>query len=292
MSPLISRNSAIILSIFGALIPVQGQAAIDQQSVVFIVTQCEDLENGGIFEPEGTGFVIERKGYIVTAFHVVACHDPQSNKRAQRKEIFGRIGSRWEPNRNLELINGDAQSDVAILRIRGYPRDYASLKACSLRNPPPHTPFDAAGFPEGRDYQPVSGLIGNVEAGGGRWSVASPFAHGMSGGPVTYKGVVIGIVKGGLRNVAAVSTITPIHMAKPMIESATGVGVPECAPCDGGRALGSAGGRACIEASVTTMPVRPDRPPLPPALTNSSAYCRLMPFLGCYRQYRRGDSDP
>ena len=206
-----------------------GQNGLNQAATVFIRVECEDEKSGAIAEPIGSGFIVDEAGYIVTAHHVVSCLDPNTQKQAKLKAILVRLGSPKEPpDREAVLIKTDEQSDVAVLRISGAPRNYPTLTLCSLWNPAAGLRFMAAGFPEGREYQPVEGIIGNTGAEGGRWSAASPFASGMSGGPVVHKGSVIGIVKGGAREIAALRTITPIHKAKYLLETETRVVLRPC----------------------------------------------------------------
>jgi Trypsin-like peptidase domain len=205
-----------------------GQSGLNQQATVLIQVSCQDTNNGAINDEKGTGFVIERSGYILTALHVVACRSQNQKKQLKRESITVQFGSPSASRLPADLIKYDDQSDVALLKIHGNPGVYPSLKACSLRSPPAETQFVAAGFPEGRGYQPVGGIIGNTEGEGGKWSVASPFSAGMSGGPVAHEGYVVGLVTGGFENVIAARTVTPIYKALQLIESETGERIPRC----------------------------------------------------------------
>ncbi len=204
---------------------------INQDAMVSLTVKCLDENTGAIRVSRGTGFIISDEGYVLTAHHVLACRfkdgDDVSNLR--RTGIFGRIGSIHEPpDRTLELVKLDAQSDVAVLKILGTSQ-YPSTTLCIPDAPKAGSTFSAAGFPEDSDYQPITGTYGNTNAKGGRWAAAAPFAAGMSGGPVFQNGQVVGLIKGGRENVEAIRTITPLFLAKSVIESSGAVhNIPEC----------------------------------------------------------------
>jgi hypothetical protein len=222
---------AAVLATLGTA-PAGSENGLNQNAVVYIAVSCEDPHTGAISEPKGTGFIIDESGYIITAFHVISCWDQNSKVTFQRKEIAAHLGSPAEPARPAQIVRSDEQADIALLMLQGAPRQYPALKICSLRNPPAGMPFLAAGFPEGMDYQPVEGMIGNLVAAGGGWSATAPFAPGMSGGPVTYKGSVVGLIKGGVKDVIAVNTIIPLYKARSMIESETGKDLAACGQKD------------------------------------------------------------
>ena len=217
-----------LLAVGAWALPAHSASGLNQTATVAIEVSCEDPQTGAIVEPKGSGFFVEESGYILTAFHVISCWDPQTSKLFNRKAIAVRIGSPSEPPRSAEPVRSDDQADIAILKLLGVPAKYPTLKPCSLRNPPAEMSFLAAGFPEGQGYQPVDGRIGNLDAAAGGWSAAADFARGMSGGPVAHNGFVVGLIKGGLKDVAAVRTIIPIYKAASIIELQTGKKLSDC----------------------------------------------------------------
>ena len=190
---------------------VHGKAALKQQAIVFIQVDCEDPKTGAISTDKGTGFIVEKSGFLVTASHVISCWDSEAKRQLQRERITVRFGSPWEePGHQAEHVRSDDAADVAILKVLGAPKEYPTLEVCSLWKPAPELQLIAAGFPKGGSYQPVPVMIGNSEHAG-FWSAQAPFARGMSGGPVAYEGIVVGLVKGG--RIGAIGTITPIYRA-------------------------------------------------------------------------------
>lgn len=198
---------------------------INPHALVFIQLECVDAL-GIPSEPTGSGFIIEKSGYIATAHHVVRCWDEKTRRSYAPKKIVARRGGPSEPERPADIIKTSEDDDVAILKLRGAPRTYPTLQVCSLRNPKLGTEFKGAGFPEGSELQAVSVTFGNVT--GRFWSVAAPFAPGMSGGPIANQNGVIGLVKGGRQNVQAIRQMIPIHVAGNMIKDAAGIELRDC----------------------------------------------------------------
>jgi hypothetical protein len=225
----IMRNCTLWYHVFAGIIllhiisgEARGEETINQDAMVALTVKCLDKATGAVRDSRGTGFIVNEDGYVLTAHHVVAC-ESKDNRKWSRTGIFGRIGSIHEPGeRQLEAVRLDAQSDVAVLKILGKSQ-YPSLAVCIPDTPKAGLTFSAAGFPEDSDYQPITGVVGNTNASGGRWAAAAPFTAGMSGGPIVQNGQVIGLIKGGRENVEAIRTITPLFLAKWAIESSGAV---------------------------------------------------------------------
>lgn len=209
---------------------------MNPHALVFIQLECVDAL-GIPSEPTGSGFIIEKSGYVATAHHVVRCWDEKTRRSYAPKKIVARRGGPSEPERPADIIKANEDDDVAILKLRGAPRDYPTLQLCSLRNPKRGAEFRAEGFPEGSELGHVQVLFGN--ASGKFWMVAAPFAHGMSGGPVADQDGVIGLVKGGRQNVQAIRQMIPIHLAGHMIKDATGIELRDCGAGPVGRGGGT-----------------------------------------------------
>lgn len=204
------------------------QADLNQQAIVHIRVTCQDLEKGqDDFEPEGTGFLIEEHGYVLTARHVVSCFSPTKKRQLYRDRLALRMGSPTDPLVWTAALIGssDEQSDLALLQIQSGPHKFPTLRACSLRNPMPASEFLAVGFPHGEALQPVNVKLGAPAEG--LWSAASDFTYGMSGGPVISNGFVVGLIKSGAPGTNALNRIIPIHKATSMLNDA-GIEISSC----------------------------------------------------------------
>lgn len=209
-------------------------AQIARDAVVFVESRCEDPENGAILRPKGSGVVVDSRGFILTAAHVVDCK--LNVKRSDGSEIerqFKRLevevikGSSRGQREPVDVFGMDRERDVAVLMFASAPKRHESAITCRLPEVQPETPFVAYGFPEGETYQPVPGLLGGVN-NDGTWSAVSAFAEGMSGGPVVIGGRVVGLVKGGAGLVIARRKIAPLFRATSAITDTIGWTLPFC----------------------------------------------------------------
>ena len=210
-----------------------------QQSTVYIFFDVTDPATGAKATIQGTGFVVSRLGYVLTASHLLRDWNRQSQSEKEKNPIRGTLGDKpgyvSTSPLNLAVINpGNPDSeDIALLKLPDPSRDavqgYLPAPVCMAVSPEVAMgdAFTAFGFPLGQNIQPVPGILGTKNADGGRWAAASAFAGGMSGGPVyDASGNLIGLVKGGSADTEAVRWITPIRHAENLLRIA-GVG-QEC----------------------------------------------------------------
>jgi tetratricopeptide (TPR) repeat protein len=209
-------------------------AEIARSSVVYIYFDVTDPATGAKSTIQGTGFVVSKSGHVLTASHLFRewknQRDVDKTQNEIRGSLRGKVGTVTEAPLILGIVKpGDADfEDVALLKLPDTGKDYGPAPVCmhsSSDNPAPALgdSFFAYGFPKNNNFQPVSGILGLNDATGGRWSASSAFTFGMSGGPVyTIKGIVMGLVKGGLDGTDAVQWITPIQFAAPLLLMASG----------------------------------------------------------------------
>jgi S1-C subfamily serine protease len=195
-----------------------------KQSIVYISFYVTNNTTGAKSPVVGTGFVVTKNGYVLTASHLFRDWADQSASEKTKNEIRGTLHDKpgYVPESPLilqivDVGDPDAQ-DVALLKLPdppgpGYPT--APICWAEARSPKIGDDLIAFGFPMDTNFQPVKGTLGTQNAPGGRWAAASAFTQGMSGGPVySARGYVIGMVKGGLEGTDAVRWITPIGFAK------------------------------------------------------------------------------
>ena len=199
-----------------------------QSSIVYIYFDVTDDKTGAKSKVQGTGFIVSKTGYVLTASHLFRDWRKQSNVEKIKNEIKGTLrdkpGFVTESPLVLQIINsGDADAeDVALLKLPRLQQDYSSAPIClDTSSPKVGDTFTAFGFPQDQNFQPVRGSLGTQHAAGGRWAAEAAFTYGMSGGP-TYntRGHVIGLIKGGLPNTEAVRWITPIQHAANILRQA------------------------------------------------------------------------
>lgn len=189
-----------------------------QVSTVWITYDHTNSNTGAIGGATGTGFIVDRAGHVLTAYHVVKMWIEQLASEQASHPLLGRIGSINSPAPiGLQVVGYDAQSDLAILKLR-YPNAYQALRLCFIPDLSIGTAIVAFGFPVGHELTPFPGLISNTDAPEGRWSANVDFEEGVSGGPVfSMSGRVVGLVKGGYGDVTSIRYITQAVRASSML---------------------------------------------------------------------------
>lgn len=189
-APIVSRNPAV-----GASSPNQDTSVVDtvklaEPAVVTIIntTQTRTQRNGVVPSiAEGSGFIIDQQGHIVTNAHVV--------DGAQQIQVVLNDGT----SVNAKLIGADTVSDIAVVQISGNVPAYLPLGDSSALQL--GETVIAIGSPLG-SYRGsvttgvVSGLNRSVDGSGQEDLIQTDAAinHGNSGGPLlNLSGQVIGI---------------------------------------------------------------------------------------------------
>ncbi len=154
----------------------------------------EDGEGG-----QGSGFVIDGKGYIATNAHVVTTGDPPNAERA--KEVYVRFsdGNRVE----AEIVGDDPNSDVALIKIDPAGLDLTPLRLGHSGQLRVGEQVAAIGSPFGEEQSLSVGVISAVNRTiqsltqfqiGNAVQTDAAINPGNSGGPLlNAKGEVLGI---------------------------------------------------------------------------------------------------
>ncbi|MDQ0420930.1 hypothetical protein J2045_001957 [Peteryoungia aggregata LMG 23059] len=211
-----------------------------RQSVVFLKYDEMNPDTGEVKSKSGTGVIVSETGIVVTADHVVRQWvkqaamkaDPQTEKDTNPLLAF--IGSIDARNPiKVDFLDGNEVSDLALLKLKS-PEKYEFSGVCFLSSIKSGQTVLALGYPLGKDYTPLPGVLSNDNAPDGRWNANIDFVEGVSGGPVfdEKSEKVIGIAKGGLAQfygdvpipVTSVRYVTPIVRMRTML---TDLGVNE-----------------------------------------------------------------
>lgn len=133
---------------------------------------------------QGSGFIINEEGYIITNAHVLA-GGHYTKAQTYDQEL-----------KNAVLIGYDLEADVALLKIQG---DYDSLKFADSDNAKVGEKVIAMGNPYGLSFSVTEGIISALNREGPSGSkvyiqIDVPLNPGNSGGPlVNNEGKVVGI---------------------------------------------------------------------------------------------------
>lgn len=182
----------------------------------------------------GSGFIIDREGYIVTNNHVVENADEIKVKLANGKEFDAKVVGR-DPRTDLALIKINGSSDLQPLNMG----DSDALKVGSW--------VVAIGSPFGLEQTVTAGIV----SAKGRTIGAGPYDNfiqtdasinpGNSGGPlINTKGEVVGINTAIIASGQGIGFAIPVNMAKQVMPQLKekgkvtrgwiGVGIQEVTP--------------------------------------------------------------
>ncbi|MFB6213176.1 MAG: S1C family serine protease [Candidatus Nanohaloarchaea archaeon] len=139
---------------------------------------------------QGTGFIWDKKGHIVTNHHVI--------QNAETVEIRFKKGE-W---RKASIVGKDIYSDLAVLKVEN-PPNYTEPLPVAKSNPEPGSFVMALGNPFGLQETITHGIISGVNRSmqtAGNFQIPdtiqtdAPINPGNSGGPLINKqGVVVGV---------------------------------------------------------------------------------------------------
>jgi S1-C subfamily serine protease len=268
-----------ILTVIGFVLSGAGQSAssagwtksrinrVYGPAILRISKDCPIVEKAKISDAKisekghGTGFIVSRTGWVLTAAHVALprkklpfeCTLPAQEFTCQQLDEEGKgtfkcripatkiscpppkpqapckleatIGSKGGQPYSLNLIKADRKLDIAILRIEdseSRPR-WDFLPVDLYRPLSLNQTLFVAGFPGEQPLTIVSADVTALNADGFYQSAAS-VSFGNSGGPVisSRDGTVIGIVRSGLEG-QPIKLFTPISFAAPIL-SIGGIG--------------------------------------------------------------------
>jgi len=156
----------------------------------------------------GTGFFIDKKGYILTCYHVVSNSDPKYitiNIPANGNQYYKAVPIKFFPN-----------EDIALLKTEFKPKKFLRLgNSSSIKR---GQIAEAIGFPLGSTLKSLKITKGVISGRNGmNFQIDTPINPGNSGGPLIVKGKVIGINKSIIKyssNIGFSTMINKWHQLK------------------------------------------------------------------------------
>ena len=182
-------------------------------SIVRIRSQKKDFNwmepyiNNIPYESIGTGFFINKQGYLVTNYHVIN----NSLKIHIQIPIFG------SKTFESELISVNPKLDLALLKIKNYKVNENSLNLGNSDNLKRGDDVVAIGYPLGQTkLKMTSGIVSGFQDGD--IQTDSAINPGNSGGPLIKGDNVIGVNYAGYDDAQNVSYAIPINYLKNNLE--------------------------------------------------------------------------
>ena len=195
----------------------------------------EDDSSGGFQQKSlGSGFIVDREGYIITNNHVVENADEIKVKLSNGKEFEAKV------------VGRDPKTDLALIRIKGAP-DLQPLQLGDSDASKVGSWVVAIGSPFGLEQTITAGIV----SAKGRTIGAGPYDNfiqtdasinpGNSGGPlINTKGEVVGINTAIIASGQGIGFAIPVNMAKEVMPQLKdkgkvtrgwiGVGIQEMTP--------------------------------------------------------------
>ena len=168
---------------------------------------------------QGSGFVVDPRGIIVTAHHVIA--------GATRVHVVLPSGAALEVS---GIVAADPAHDVALLRIDAH----GGLQAVTLGDSDVMRRGDRVfvlGSPQGLELTATDGIVSapvrRSPSGRESLQITAPIFGGSSGGPVlSEQGEVIGMARSFHRDAHSLTFATPINVVKPLLAVKDRVALP------------------------------------------------------------------
>jgi len=183
----------------------------------------------------GTGIIVSKKGYVLTDDHVITGkHSKQDAldlsdgfKASPIKGLVvtGRIEERTADGIRLVVVGEDSKHDLAVLRLEpaGNPaRRWRALGVPDHQDTVSSGHVLCLGFPENLDLSAKDGIVSGYVGGfaeGTLIQTTVPVNPGDSGGPVFYKGTLLGLVEGERPDLTGVSLVIPIAYAADLLRA-------------------------------------------------------------------------
>lgn len=188
----------------------------NRQCVIFLKVSKANEITGAVTEQHGTGFILNREGYAVTAAHVV------SGGQGVQVEIRGAVASREGALEPMEILFESSNFDVALIRFKDSSK---SRKSVTLGDPWARKDGDTIyvmGFPGTEEWYHSAGVLSG-KGPKGSWNTTAVLNPGMSGGPVfDTEGAVVAMVWGGVQTtgVTGINRVLPINLLREPLEFA------------------------------------------------------------------------
>ncbi len=182
----------------------------------------------------GTGFILDRRGHVLTCNHVVAPETATFNLDNIKGVIGGQDGKVYP----LKVVDRDISNDLLILVLpEGEWEPVASFADGQIG-----TKVKVFGFPKNCEKIVYDEGVLKGKDEHDRWLTRAGLMPGMSGGPAfDSTGAVVGVISGGDGDAAKLEVLTPIRAASNIMK---GVGfLPEIQSSSGRNVISEPGAR-------------------------------------------------
>lgn len=212
---------ASFFPLYASAVTLNQVVAAYRQSTVFIRVDKAHEVTGAVTSMQGTGFILNDKGFVLTAAHVV------SGGPSLQVNVRGATGSREGPEEGMEVLYENSSFDVAVVRFKN---TALARKPVKLGDPwlvTQDATIYALGYPGAEEWFHTEGKLSGIGPKGS-WNTTITLNPGMSGGPIfNASGEVVAMVWGGVNTpgVSGINRVLPINLMSEPIRMA-GAQVP------------------------------------------------------------------
>ena len=192
-------------------------AANPPDDAVVYIQVFYQKDNQAVVVDEGSGFVVNSRGWVITAKHLLEAQVPKEYEKRYR----GAVTSITNITHEMFAVPGTVvTADAGLLMFSPQlSQKWAFLKVIPDKILTKATKIEGLGFP-GQELSDRPGAITGLLGDDGTLEVNAGFTFGMSGGPVLLEGTrcVIATIFGGKPN--RFDYVMPISYSKPLLEEA------------------------------------------------------------------------
>lgn len=176
---------------------------------------------GGRSRPDGSigsGFFIDRSGYLITNYHVISALYEDNRKSVA--QLYVRVGKE-QLRVPAQVIGFSKVNDLALLKVAYQPEYVFSLALADTFSQVGQRVY-AAGSPAGLSATLSAGTVSNIERRllplGEVVQIDVPINPGNSGGPlISESGTVVGVVFAGLPSFEGLNFAQPVSILRAML---------------------------------------------------------------------------
>ncbi len=186
-----------------------------------VIVDLGFTSQGGRSRPDGnigSGFFIDRSGYLITNYHVIS--SLYEDQRKSVAQLYVRVG-RDQLRIPAQVVGYSKVNDLALLKV-AYQPDYVFSLALTDTFSQVGQRVYAAGSPAGLSATLSAGTVSNIERRllplGEVVQIDVPINPGNSGGPlIDESGTVVGVVFAGLASFEGLNFAQPVSILRAML---------------------------------------------------------------------------
>ncbi|MQW08196.1 hypothetical protein GHK45_32035 [Sinorhizobium meliloti] len=198
---------------------IRAQAQVISNTSPIVLVRMMNI-NSEEDRTKGSGFILNKDGFIITARHVVADYDPTKERLLVSMRSVGA-----SPVMADIIMCSNGVADICLIKV-----DPAAVEAASINSffklgcwaLELGADIRAVGFPFGQPLVQNGGRITGLLTGSLTFPTDAQVVPGMSGGPVFLEDdVAVGIVRGGAPGTGNLTFVTPFSSAKDLFSAAS-----------------------------------------------------------------------